>query len=38
MFYAQWGLVSSQISLQEIDKKYGLKQWSFLANSDNSHK
>ena len=31
-FNTQWPLVSSQISLQEIDKDYGLKQWSFLAN------
>ena len=30
--YTQWPLVSSQISLHEIDKKYDLKQWSFLAN------
>ena len=30
--YTQWLLVSSQIGLQEINKKHGLKQWSFLAN------
>ena len=31
-FITQWQMVRFQISLQEIDKKYGLKQWSFLAN------
>ena len=30
--YTQWPLGSYQISLQKIDKKYGLKQCSFLAN------